>query len=374
MTLSSPSRGFRRVTSEGLAPGTVAYYHNSFRKQEQELLKTMGIGKKNDSAVQDLQPFGGENSMIGSASAAISRESLTRSEARLTVASAPITHGQLLDRHILEASMGRRQPSQEEVGAFAAALMSSQGLPSPVRQESKTDAATSNVLAQAGLQGMDSQQLLLDAMLARQRQTDVTALQERGAAILAERLLLQQADQRRASATITSTLASARDDDYALQLAAFAANTPNRQQQHHRAPPQQNPFVPSLRPPLLPDIVPGLNSDPALALLRQQRLQASDFGTNISLLTGAGLPSNLNPFAVNVNMLQGVNLNPNILGNHPLPNVIANANAQGNRDLENLLRVLLQSRQRDTTIPGPEQRQGQGQGPAGGRGQGPPQL
>jgi hypothetical protein len=334
----------------------------------------MGIGKKNDPEVRDLQAFGGENSMIGSASAAsaaIARESMARSDASFAVASTPITHGQL-DRHILEASMGRRQPSEEEIGTFVAALRS-EGLSSPVRQESKTDPATSHVFTQSSFQGIDNHQLLLDAMLARQRQTDAAAMQERGTAILAERLLLQQAyQQRRASAAITSTLTPG-NGDLALQLAALAANTATRQPQHPHPQlrsPQQNPFLPALQPPLLPDIAPGLSSDSALALLLQQRLQASDHGTNLSILNGAGIPPNLNPFlAANVNMLQRANLNQNILGNLPLANVIANANnAQGNRELETLLRVLLQSRQTDTNRPGPEQ------GPGGGQSQGPPQL
>ncbi|CAB9506998.1 shock factor protein 2 [Seminavis robusta] len=379
--------GFRRVTSEGIAAGTVAYYHNSFRRAEQDLIKNMGIGKKNDPAVQDLQAFGGEQSMIGSASAAITRETLARSEGTMTAASASFGHSQL-DGHFLETSMGRPQPAEPTHrggAATLAALRSSSGLaPSPARQESKTEAATSsNVLAQAGLSGLDSQQMLLEAMLARQRQADVAALQEREAAMLAESIM-QSRQQRRASAAISSAFAS-RDDDLSRKLAALAAASASRQPQHHQPPPQPqlNPFPPPQQP-LLPDLNAALNADPALALLLQQRLQASQAGHstvgNLNLLGGANLPTNFNPLgniATNANLASG-NLNRNILqGNlNLLASAVSNASnsAQGNRDLENLWRLMLQNRQRDQNRQGPGQDQGPGPAGGPGQGQGPPQL
>lgn len=312
----------------------------------------MGIGKKNDPEVRDLQAFGGEQSMIGSASAAIaaSASGTGRSGARTSAPEAP-TH-----LNFLSAAIVAPQPSggDHQLGSLATSTVGA--LPASVRQESKTEALGSTL---AGPR-MDVQQQLLEAMLARQRQTDVVALQEREAQMLAERILIQRSQQQqRASAAITSALTGSRDDELGLRLAALAAQSTALGQ-----PQQPRSFLSQLPQANLSERDPRLSSDPTIELLLRQRLQSTNPAANLGLVAGGNMQPNLNALgnvAANVNM-QG-NLNQNIQGNlNQIANAAAgNANTQGNSNLENLWRFILQNRQSDT----------QGQNPGAGQGQGP---
>ena len=324
-------RGFRRVTSERVPSGCVAYYHNSFRKDEQHLLSTMGIGKKNDPTVHDMQAFGGEQSMIGSASAAAAaatgggatRETIDASA--YTALASPITQRPNLFSGV--ASPTAVQSSPYSISSFTAAA----SLPSSSIQESKSDVAN-RALLQAGVTPLDSQQMLLEAMLARQRQTDRGALQQ---ALLAESLRHQQSHQQQrttANAALATGLVG-RNDDVARQLSLLAAQSnafgnPQAAQRQHFQPQQL--ALPSQQGS-------HLSSDPALALFLQDYLQRPTPSTNPMIPGAASL------------------VNPNPLANMAAANAGVSDRATGtNAELESLVQALLEERRR---------REGQGPGP-----------
>lgn len=272
LLLFNHHRGFRRVTSDNVPDGFVAYYHNSFRKDEQHLLRSMGIGKKNDPAVRDTQAFAGEQSMIGSASAA------TTAVAAATAS--PVTQNpSLFSGMVASPTMAPAHPSGAySIGSLTAAAAA---LPSsPAAQESKSDVAGVSVAQGSGQQ--DLQQVLLEAMLARQRQADLSAaIQHRQTAMLAESLRHQQSQQQQQRVSALSSALLGQNDTLARQLTLLAAHHQHQQQTQLFQPPRQL-------------VLPGqqqqgraLNSDPALALLLQDYLQRQ----NISATAAAALPS-----------------------------------------------------------------------------------
>lgn len=330
--------GFRRVTSEGVQPGFVAYYHNSFRKDEQQLLRSMGIGKKNDPVVCDMQSFGGEQSMIGSASAAAA------------AGSAAARERENVGTHIYAAALrsptrqrpnlypGASSPAASQSSAYAIAnLPAAVAMPSFNIQESKSEVASNG----AAMPQLDVQQVLLESMLARQRQTDRMAhhQQQRQAAMLAEGLRLQQSQQqqRASSNAAFSTAMAGRNDDLARQLGLITGHPSIFGQQPNQYHPQQHLGRPGQHSS-------QLSADPAYTRMLQQYLQRS------------------NPNA---------HANPNPPGagghlgtNNPLANLAeaANVSAGNNRaagnvtDLESLVQVYLAE----------ERRRREGQGHMGG--------
>ena len=267
-------RGFRRVTSEKVPDGWVAYYHNSFRKDEQHLLRSMGIGKKNDSAVQDIHAFG-QQPMIGAAGAAAA--------VAAAAAGSPVTQRpSLMPGAVASPTLPRTSQASSysidrisSVAAAAAAALPS----SPSIQESKADAA--HVLsAQAGGQ-QDLQQILLEAMLSRQHQADLAAaLQRQRTSMFAESIrrqqLQQQQQQQQQRVAALGSAMEGRNDHLTRQLTLLAAQQ------------QQSQFLQPAQPLSLPiqqHQGNALSSDPAVALLLQDYIQRQ------SISAASGLPT-----------------------------------------------------------------------------------
>ena len=240
----------------------------------------MGIGKKNDPAVRDVQAYGGDQSMIGSASAAATAAAATTTTS--PVAQRPSLFSGAVASPTITAAHQSGAYSIGSLTAAAAALPSS-----PTAQESKSDVAGFAV-AQAGGQ-QDLQQVLLEAMLSRQRQADISAaIQHRQTAILAERLRQQQSQQQHQRVSALSSGFAGQHDDLARQLTLLAAQ---QQHPHLFQPPQQ------LMLPNQQQQGHALNSNPALALLLQDYLQRQ----SISAATAAAtLPSANAPTLANL--------------------------------------------------------------------------
>ena len=346
------SRGFRRVTSE-VPEGLVAYYHNSFRKDEQELISTMGIGKKNDPEGTDLQVFGGEHSsMIASASAAIA--SVTRE----TREGSSHPHQSARTATLLQPTNPYAVASNISPGSLDQTLLLynslAAGAASPQIQESKTD-TSAEIFARAPQQEMpnfmttrpqlDPQQVLLEAMLARQHHTDTAALQEREVARLAESILLQQSQHQRANAAAMVASFTGRSDDFAQKVAALTGHSTasaSRVDPFSAIPPQRH-----LPPGIIPHAQLLLSSNPALALLLQEYQHSSSHPSPFPTLTAAHATNN--PSLYTNNALSDI---PSNTGTHSH----AHTHTQPNPDLDDLIRMLLHNQQtkRDSQGPGRE--------------------
>jgi hypothetical protein len=209
-------RGFRRVTSDRIPLGIVAFYHNSFRREEQELLKTMGIGKKNDPEVQDVPAFGLERA-AGTGVAD-------------TVAAPPPAAPQpmLSTQHVAAPALS----------AFHSMLGQSQ----PAAETTNTAASAQRVNYQ-----VDPQSLLLQVILAhhhqQQRQTDAIAvLQQRQVSASAENLL--QSQQRSDVAISNAAAAGGGNNNMALAVRSLLAHVLSNSSNQLQAQPQAQPGRP----------------------------------------------------------------------------------------------------------------------------------
>ena len=342
-------RGFRRLTSEKISKGFVAYYHNSFRVAEQHLLRTMGIGKKNDPAVRNAPAFVGPHSQAETSAGALvgSRES---SKIVDNGSAGAYSSTSSYATQQIPTLSGSPSPGATQSSSFSRSnsmlVTSNSALSNP--QESKTDEIFAGaLLSQLEFTSQHSaRHSVLEEMLARQHQTYFVALQEREAEIQSENirfqqqqqqqqqlqqllLLQQQQLQQRINASLLSALAAEGNEELTRQYtrltaAARLGTMGDARRSISQAFQQQQPVPPShFRHGFQTQLATDRNLTTMFQSHRQQLSAASNAISNQRFSNDFG-----------------------ILGNQNVNAILAESAAPGAASFDNLVQILLEDRRR----------------------------